>query len=77
MNYLGLALIAGGVAWWFFTRTPRQTTDTDLPDDWRSELFECYLTLHDHISDVGTPEQKAALLVILPCVAQKDPATDA
>ena len=71
MNYLGLALIAGGVAWWFFTRTPRSTAP-QLSNDGRNGLFNCYLTLNDHVAKAGTPEQKAALLTILPCIAQKE-----
>ena len=68
--YVGVAMLTVGVVWWVWSYMPALPK---LAGDDRGSLFKDYLRLKDHVEAVGTPEQKAAVLAILPCVAMEKP----
>ncbi len=65
MTWLGVACVVVGVAWLLW---PSSLTVIQ-PADGRSRLFECYMLLADHVSSVGSEEQKQCLEKVLPAVA--------
>lgn len=79
MSYSGVALAMFGFAWLLVDawRSSRAAGAPSSPQaaptgDCRNTLFDAYLLLSDHVQAVGTEEQKAAMLTILPAVAAKE-----
>lgn len=71
-----MLLIAAGISWWQFpnlTAFARGVVGSGVrvPDDPRAELFAAFTRVSDHVAEVGTPEQKAAMLVVLPAIVEK------
>ena len=72
-TFFGIACLVLGVMWLFIPMLSNNPISGSLikNSDSRNQLFDSYLLLHDHLEKVGTPEQKAALQLILPAIANK------
>lgn len=72
-TFFGIACLVLGVMWLFIPMLSNNPISGSLIKnfDSRNQLFDSYLLLHDHLEKVGTPEQKAALQLILPAIANK------
>lgn len=72
MTWLGIGMIAIGIAWLAFERLPSASSRVP-PADERDGLFRAYTLLSDHVAAVGSEEQKQALTVVLPAIAARRP----
>lgn len=75
--FLGIACLVLGGLWFFIPILSQKPFNpikpTSSKSDSRNQLFESYLLLHDHLQKVGTPEQKAALEVVLGAIVVQEP----
>lgn len=79
-TFLGIACLVLGIMWIAFpvlANLLNKISSSNIgshakPED-RIVLFDAYLLLHDHLEKVGTPEQKAALEVVLSAIVVLPP----